>query len=204
MLADEQKRSEDQLSSGERDILPNREDTDAEEPQEDYLERARKLADSYSLLVQKREWLRQQYEESKSWFYTRDEIIYKLSQGAHEESERVQTSGTSNPVERTVLNCDKVLASMNREVQNQRTEQFLEPYYKVCEEIELFEVGLRSLRGQTRFVAEQLFVDGKKQSEVVGVDGQPLSRRTVEREKDAAIQGMADRIGLYEGRRKKG
>ena len=204
MLADEQKRSEDQLSSGERDILPNREDTDAEEPQEDYLERARKLADSYSLLVQKREWLRQQYEESKSWFYTRDEIIYKLSQGAHEESERVQTSGTSNPVERTVLNCDKVLASMNREVQNQRTEQFLEPYYKVCEEIELFEVGLRSLRDQTRFVAEQLFVDGKKQSEVVGVDGQPLSRRTVEREKDAAIQGMADRIGLYEGRRKKG
>ena len=204
MLADEQKRSENQLSSGERDILPNREDTDAEEPQEDYLERARKLADSYSLLVQKREWLRQQYEESKSWFYTRDEIIYKLSQGAHEESERVQTSGTSNPVERTVLNCDKVLASMNREVQNQRTEQFLEPYYKVCEEIELFEVGLRSLRGQTRFVAEQLFVDGKKQSEVVGVDGQPLSRRTVEREKDAAIQGMADRIGLYEGRRKKG
>ena len=107
MLADEQKRSEDQMSSGERDILPNREDTDAEEPQEDYLERARKLADSYSLLVQKREWLRQQYEESKSWFYTRDEIIYKLSQGAHEESERVQTSGTSNPVERTVLNCDK-------------------------------------------------------------------------------------------------
>ena len=46
------------------------------------------------------------YEESKSWFYTKDEIIYKLSQGAHEQSERVQTSGTSNPVERTVLNCD--------------------------------------------------------------------------------------------------
>ena len=192
MLADEQKRSEDQLSSGERDILPNREDTDAEEPQAVYLERARELADSYSLLVKKREWLRQQYEESKSWFYTRDEIIYKLSQGAHEESERVQTSGTSNPVERTVLNCDKVLASMNREVQNQRTEQFLEPYYKVCEEIELFEVGLRSLRGQTRFVAEQLFVDGKKQSEITDIDGNPLGRRTVEREKEAALQGIAD------------
>ena len=192
MLADEQKRSENQLSSGERDILPNREDTDAEEPQAVYWERARKLADSYSLLVQKREWLRQQYEESKSWFYTRDEIIYKLSQGAHEESERVQTSGTSNPVERTVLNCDKVLASMNREVQNQRTEQFLEPYYKVCEEIELFEVGLRSLRGQTRFVAEQLFVDGKKQSEITDIDGNPLGRRTVEREKEAALQGIAD------------
>ena len=192
MLADEQKRSENQLSSGERDSLPNREDTDAEEPQAVYLERARELADSYSLLVKKREWLRQQYEESKSWFYTRDEIIYKLSQGAHEESERVQTSGTSNPVERTVLNCDKVLASMNREVQNQCTEQFLEPYYKVCEEIELFEVGLRSLRGQTRLVAEQLFVDGKKQSEITDIDGNPLGRRTVEREKEAALQGIAD------------
>lgn len=192
MLADEQKRSENQLSSGERDSLPNREDTDAEEPQAVYLERARELADFYSLLVKKREWLRQQYEESKSWFYTRDEIIYKLSQGAHEESERVQTSGTSNPVERTVLNCDKVLASMNREVQNQRTEQFLEPYYKVCEEIELFEVGLRSLRGQTRLVAEQLFVDGKKQSEITDIDGNPLGRRTVEREKEAALQGIAD------------
>ena len=106
-------------------------------------------------------------------------------------------------MERTVLNCDKVLASMNREVQSQRTEQFLEPYYRVCEDIELFEVGLRSLRGQTRFVAEQLLVDGKKQSEVVGMDGQTLSRRTVEREKDNAIQRIADRIRQYEGRRKR-
>ena len=171
----------------------------------DYLEKARELADSYSLLVQRRDELRRQYEESKSWFYTRDEIIYKLSQGANEQSERVQTSGTSNPVERTVLNCDKVLASMNREVQSQRTEQFLEPYYKVCEDIELFEVGLRSLRGQTRFVAEQLFVEGKKQSEVVGMDGQPLSRRTVEREKEASLQGIADmmkwRDKRYAGRK---
>ena len=149
----------------------------------DYLEKARELADSYLLLIHRRDLLRQQYEDSQSWFYTKDEIIYKLSQGAHEESERVQTSGTSNPVERTVLNCDKVLASMNREVQTQRTEQFLEPYYKVCEDIELFEIGLRSLRGLTRIVAEQLFVDGKKQTEITGLDGKFLGRRVVEREK---------------------
>lgn len=173
----------------------------AEGMQVDYLEKARKLADSYSLLVQRRDELRRQYEESKSWFYTRDEIIYKLSQGAHEQSERVQTSGTSNPVERTVLNCDKVLASMNREVQSQRTEQFLEPYYKVCEDIELFEVGLRSLRGQTRFVAEQLFVDGKKQLEVVGMDGQPLGRRTVLRERKKALEGIAKMIQFDDLRR---
>ena len=157
----------------------------------EYMEQAKELADSYRLLVHRRDMLRQQYEDSRSWFYTKDEIIYKLSQGAHEESERVQTSGTSNPVERTVLNCDKVLASMNREVQTQRTEQFLEPYYEVCEQIELFEIGLRSLRGQTRLVAEQLFVDGKKQSEITGAEGKLLTRRNVVREKENALQGIA-------------
>ena len=157
----------------------------------DYMAQAKELADSYRLLVHRRDLLRQQYEDSRSWFYAKDEIIYKLSQGAHEESERVQTSGTSNPVERTVLNCDKVLASMNREVQTQRTEQFLEPYYEVCEQIELFEIGLRSLRGQTRLVAEQLFVDGKKQSEITGADGNNLTRRNVVREKENALQGIA-------------
>lgn len=140
------------------------------------------------------------YEDSKSWFYTKEEIVYKLSQGAHEESEHVQTSGLSNPVERTVLNCDKVLASMNREVQTQRTEQFLEPYYEVCEQIELFEVGLRSLRGQTRLVAEQLFVEGKKQTEITGADGNNLTRRTVVREKKNALVGIADTICRYQKR----
>ena len=63
--------------------------------QTDYLEQARKLADSYRLLIHRRDLLRQQYEDSKSWFYTKEEIVYKLSQGAHEESEHVQTSGLS-------------------------------------------------------------------------------------------------------------
>ena len=207
MLADENRReiSAKHTRSAEETQSATADTRSVEGMQVDYLEKARKLADSYHLLVQKRDELRRQYEESKSWFYTKDEIIYKLSQGAHEQSERVQTSGTANPVERTVLNCDKVLASMNREVQSQRTEQFLEPYYRVCEDIELFEVGLRSLRGQTRFVAEQLFVEGKKQSEVVGMDGQPLSRRTVEREKEASLQGIADvmkwRDKRYAGRK---
>ena len=166
----------------------------AKPEQVDCLELVKKLADSYRCLIRRRELLRQQYEESKSWFYTKEEIIYKLSQGAHEESERVQTSGLSNPVERTVLNCDKVLASMNREVQTQRTEQFLEPYYEVCE------IGLRSLRGQTRLVAEQLFVDGKKQSEITGAEGKLLTRRMVVREKENALIGMADTIGRYQRR----
>ena len=168
----------------------------------DYMGKARELADSYPQLLARKQELKRQIDESHAWFYTRDEVIYKLSQGAHEQGERVKTSGTSNPVERTVLNCDKVLASMNREVQTQRTEQFLEPYYKVCEDIELFEVGLRSLRGCTRIVAEQLFVDGRKQSEITGLDGRTLSRRVVEREKETALQGIADVIRLHDRHRR--
>ena len=70
----------------------------ANEPgQVDCLELVKKLAESYRCLVRRRELLRQQYEESKSWFYTKEEIIYKLSQGAHEESERVRPGGTNGP-----------------------------------------------------------------------------------------------------------
>ena len=78
----------------------------------------------------------------------------------------------------------------------------MEPYYKVCEDIELFEVGLRSLRGCTRIVAEQLFVDGRKQSEITGMDGRTLSRRVVEREKETALQGIADVIRLHDRHRR--
>lgn len=59
------------------------------------------------------------------------------------------------------------------------------------QQIELFEIGLRSLRGQTRLVAEQLFVDGKKQLEITGADGNNLTRRNVVREKENALQGIA-------------
>ena len=91
------------------------EETRVRDVKQNYMEKARELADSYPQLLARRQELKQQIDESHAWFYTRDEVIYKLSQGAHEQGERVKTSGTSNPVERTVLNCDKVLASMNRE-----------------------------------------------------------------------------------------
>ena len=44
-------------------------------------------------------------------------------------------------------------------------------------------------------------MDGKKQSEITGLDGKLLGRRAVEREKEAALQGLADRICLYQNRR---
>lgn len=172
----------------------------AEETQVDYLEKARELADSYSLLVRRKAELEREIEESRSWFYTRDDAIYKLSMGAHEESERVQTSSISNTVERTVLNCDKVLASMNREIQNQRMELLIQPYRDVCAKIELFEIALRSLRGTTRLVAEQLFVQRRRLTEVCDATGMPMSRRTVEAERSRAFTEMARVLKIMEGK----
>ena len=165
----------------------------------DYMEKARELADSYPQLLARKQELKKQIDESRVWFYTRDEVIYKLSQGAHEQGERVKTSGTSNPVERTVLNCDKVLASMNREIQKRREEELITPYRRVCEEIELFEIGLRSLRGRTQLVARQLFVQRKAIPAVEDGAGKPLGRKTVETERERALTGIAQTLERLEG-----
>lgn len=55
----------------------------------DYMGKARELADSYPQLLARKQELKRQIDESHAWFYTRDEVIYKLSQGAHEQGERV-------------------------------------------------------------------------------------------------------------------
>lgn len=162
-----------------------------ETEKQNYMEKARELADSYPQLLARKQELKQQIDESSAWFYTREEVIYKLSQGAHEQGERVKTSGTSNPVERTVLNCDKVLASMNREIQERRDEELIEPYRRVCEKIELFEIGLRSLRGRTQLVAQQLFVQRKAIPTVKDNSGRTLGRKTVEAERERALEKIA-------------
>ena len=153
-----------------------------ETEKQNYMEKARELADSYPQLLARKQELKQQIDESSAWFYT---------QGAHEQGERVKTSGTSNPVERTVLNCDKVLASMNREIQERRDEELIEPYRRVCEKIELFEIGLRSLRGRTQLVAQQLFVQRKAIPTVKDNSGRTLGRKTVEAERERALEKIA-------------
>lgn len=142
----------------------------------EYLEKARRLALSYRKLLIQKEQLRKRYEESESWKYTREDVIYKLSQGAHEQGERVQTSSLSNPVERTVLNCDKVMESMNKGVQKERDALILKPYKDVCRQIEIFEISLRRMRGETRMVAEQLFVEQRNRECILGKNGEYLRR----------------------------
>ena len=101
-------------------------------------------------------------------------------------------------MERTVLNCDKVMASMNREILQQRDAELMEPYRRVCEDIELFEIGLRSLKGQTRQVAYQLFVERKAIPAVTDSAGNPIGRKTVEAERERALAGIAKTLERLE------
>lgn len=200
MKADGQRQCRENISSRKQDVSTKRLDSAAAEVQTGYLEKARELADSYPYLVQRKAELEREIEESRSWFYTREDAVYKLSMGAHEESERVQTSGISNTVERTVLNCDSVLASMNREIQDQRRELFIEPYRDVCDKIELFEISLRGLQGETRLVAEQLYVRQKKMTEVQDAAGKLLGRRKVEAEREKILLQVARVLNTQERR----
>ena len=87
MLADENRRevSAEHMRSAEGTQSAAADTRSVEGMQVDYLEKARKLADSYSFLLQRKAELEHEIEESRSWFYTRDDAIYKLSMGAHEE-----------------------------------------------------------------------------------------------------------------------
>lgn len=166
----------------------------------EYLERAQKLAFSYPRLLAQKEQLKRRYEASEAWLYTREEVIYKLSQGAHEQGERVKTSSLSNPVERTVLNCDKVMNSMNRDVQAERNELILEPYKDVCQQIELFEISLRRMTGETRRVAEQLFVEQRSRECVQGEDGEYLLRGRLNTLCERAIEEIAKTMIWWDGK----
>lgn len=143
----------------------------------DYMEKARELADSYPQLLARKQELKKQI----------DEVLYP-GRGHLQTVAR----SASNPVERTVLNCDKVLASMNREIQKRREEELITPYRRVCEEIELFEIGLRSLRGRTQLVARQLFVQRKAIPTVEDGSGKVLGRKTVEAERERALERIAE------------
>lgn len=70
-------------------------------------------------------------------------------------------------------------------------EELITPYRRVCEEIELFEIGLRSLRGRTQLVAHQLFVQRKAIPTVEDSSGKVLGRKTVEAERERALEKIA-------------
>ena len=62
----------------------------------------------------------------------------------------------------------------------------------------MFEIGLRSLRGRTQLVAQQLFVQRKAIPTVEDGAGKPLGRKTVEAERERALTGIAQTLERLE------
>lgn len=56
----------------------------------------------------------------------------------------------------------------------------------------MFEIGLRSLRGRTQLVARQLFVQRKAIPTVEDGSGRTLGRKTVEAERERALEMIAE------------
>ena len=52
-----------------------------ETEKQDYMEKARELADSYPQLLTKRQELKKQINESSAWFYTREEVSNGMNAG---------------------------------------------------------------------------------------------------------------------------
>ena len=65
--------------------------------------RVEKLISEYPQMVSQKKCLAYQVAHFRG--LSPEDVITSMYT-AHHEGERVQTSGTSNPVERTVLNCD--------------------------------------------------------------------------------------------------
>lgn len=62
----------------------------------------------------------------------------------------------------------------------------------------MFEIGLRSLRGRTQLVAQQLFVQRKAIPTIEDSSGKVLGRKTVEAERERALAGIAQTLERLE------
>lgn len=159
-------------------------------------EAAKELAESYSFLLKDRDYYKGKL--GKYPRYTLDDAYYLLTQGAHEQTERVQTSGTSDPVSRAVMNADKLLHRLNAEMEAEYQREVVEPYQRTCAQIELFEISLRSLDRELYHIAIQLYMENTPKCKVKGLDGRELTRRKADRAERQILTRIADIMGRYQ------
>lgn len=157
---------------------------------EEAYEAAKELAESYSFLLKDRDYYKGKLKTYPH--YTLDDVYYLMSQGTHEQTERVQTGSTSDPVSKAVLNAEKMLHHLNAEMDAEFQKEVLEPYRKICGRIEMFELCLRSLSRELYHIAVQLYVENIPKCKVKGLDGCELSRRRCDRAEKQILTRIAD------------
>lgn len=159
---------------------------------------ARALAKGYAGLC----FLQGQYKErfSEERHYTKDDAYYLLTQGAHEETERVQTSGPSDGVSRAVTNVDKFLARLNREADKEFHESVVEPYMRITELKRLFEFSLKLLDSWLAKVAMERYGNKTAVSSIKDFSGKPMTGAMMKKADDTIIKNLASVLSNYKER----
>lgn len=156
---------------------------------------ARALAKGYAGLC----ILQKQYKDkfSTNHHYSRDDAYYLMTQGAHEEAERVQTSGPSDGVARAVANVDKFLARLNREADEEFTKSVIQPYSKITELKELFEICLKQIEPWMSRVAMDRYRCRSPRTMVLDGDGRPMKTSLVKRAEKTALEELTVILADY-------
>lgn len=165
-------------------------------------EAAQELAESYTSLLKQKESYRGKL--GKYPHYTIDDAYYLLTQGAHEQMERVQTSGTSDSVARAVTSAEKLMRRLNAEMDAEYQKEVVEPYMDICERVHLFEVCMNVLGRRQYHIADQLYVQNVPKKDIVDLQGRPITRRTLAKDIHGIISKFAWVLSQYRDYRKSG
>lgn len=159
---------------------------------------ARALAKGYAGLC----FLQGQYKErfSEERHYTRDDAYYLLTQGAHEETERVQTSGPSDGVARAVANVDRFLVRLNREADEEFHDSVVEPYMRISELKRLFEFSLKLLDSWLAKVAMERYGNKAAVSRIKDFSGKPMTAGMMKKAEGTIIKNLASVLSNYKAR----
>ena len=130
--------------------------------------------------------------------YTEDMAIDELSGTVTADTERVQTSGTSNPTERIALLLENgFVEKRNAQIRKEAYQSFRE-YLLLCEHIRIVETAMKErMDERTKAVFLQIFVKGLPWSRVKDEYGNVLSNKQISRAKEKAVVAIAEELKLH-------
>lgn len=135
---------------------------------------------------------------------TSGDAYASLAGGASQFSERVQTSGTSDPTCRIALNIDREVARMNWEIRKEPTRRLKEATENVSVLEAVFEKLriLENLAGyrETSAFAEQFCKGGRRITEIKDRSGRRMSRYQANQEKEKVVQLIMEELKYRKGK----
>lgn len=130
--------------------------------------------------------------------YTEGMAIDELSGAVNTDTERVQTSGTSNPTERIALLLENgFVEKKNAQIRKEICQNYRE-YLVLCEHIRIVETAMKErMDERTRAVFLQLFVRELPWSRVKDENGNSLNHNQINRAKEKAIAAVTHELELH-------